>query len=49
LMWFFSYHISVDPNIDADSYLLALMKVDANIEMSQLFLHPCEAKFPLDY
>jgi hypothetical protein len=37
---------SIDPNVDADSYLLASTKVDANTEMSLLFLNPHEAKFP---
>jgi hypothetical protein len=36
-MCFFKYHISVDPNVDADSYLLVSMKVDANTEMLLLF------------
>jgi hypothetical protein len=46
LMWFFRYHISVHSVVDADSFLLASTKVDANTEMSLLFLNPREAKFP---
>jgi len=32
--------------VDADSFLLVSTKVDANTEMSLLFLNPREAKFP---
>jgi hypothetical protein len=46
LMWFFRYHINVNPNVDVDSYLLASTLVDGNIEMSLLFINSREAKFP---